>query len=95
MRTKINLWFCLAIIFFSTTGFKSQETPIWNGPVNWAALAVIFAIIFLVALLILYQSFQTSSAVARYHLDHAEPGHEQAHEDVHPEESEMHQSASH
>ena len=95
MRNKLMLWFCLAIIFISTTGFTVQESPIWNGPENWAALAVVFAIIFLVALLILYQSTNTPNAVARYHLDHVEHGHEQTDERAHLEEHETHIPPSH
>jgi hypothetical protein len=65
--------------FFLTTSAFKMQTPVWNGPENWAALFVVFVIIFFLAILLIYQRSLTPSNLTHYHLDHAEHGQEVVH----------------
>lgn len=78
MGRKLFYLACITSIFLSVSAFKMQ-TPVWNGPENWAALFAVFVLIIFLAILLIYQRSLTPSNLAHYHLDHAEHGQEVVH----------------
>jgi hypothetical protein len=71
MSRKLLFFSGITSAFLSTSAFKIQ-TPVWNGPENWAALFVVFVLIIFLAILLIYQRSLTPSNTAYYHIDRAE-----------------------
>lgn len=79
MLRKLSVWASLTASFLFTSAFTLQESTSAGLPTGWAALAVVFVIIFILAILLIFQGHKTPEAVARYHLDHGEHGHSLVH----------------
>lgn len=76
MLRKISLWIILGVTFLGASAFRLQDIPAVILPSNWAALAIVFGIILLAAILLIIQTRMTPSNTARYHLDHGEENHD-------------------
>lgn len=71
MAQMASNWIIIASAWFAASAFTIQNQPTPTGKNGWQGLTIVFVIIFILAILLIFQSRKTPENLARYHLDHA------------------------
>ncbi len=79
MLRKMLIWAGLTASFLFSSAFTTQDASGSGLTAGWSALIVVFVIIFIVAILLIFQGRNTPDAVSRYHLDHGDHEHASDH----------------